>query len=562
MPTGLECMRLGTECVTDGNKTPLNARLSPPEGPPAALQHALDPNGHALDPNNHALGPNEHALEAPQPANPATSPDPHNAYDVLINAASQTPKGDVKMARTNPANPTNPAPTRTTPCGVIRGTGCQWPGVEAYKGIRYATASRWEKPVTVESWEGTYDATAYGNCCYQPRAFYDEALMPKKAFYYHEFREGETYTYDEDCLFLNVWTPEGAGPGDDLPVIFYIHGGGFTGGCGHEKHFDGPVWPTRGCVAVTINYRLGPLGFICLPELAAEAGHTGNYAFFDQLSALEWVQRNIASFGGDPANVTIMGQSAGAMSVQQLCLSPLARGLFAKAVMSSGGGVSPLLEAKPAEDSYAFGNKIMAAAGCKDLAELRAASPEALFSAWNEAKKGEKGMGLAPVTDGEFIVEPGTQTVKDRRQAHVPYLIGMTSEDIMPPILYGMAKDWCRTQADQGGPASYAWFFDRQLPGDDCGAWHSSDLWYWFGTLGNCWRPFAEKDQELSDLMVSYLVGFARSGNPNGEGLPRWDELKRGQSRVMRMGEKPAHMGTANVAKLAWTMAHRPAVGE
>ena len=110
-----------------------------------------------------------------------------------------------------------------------------------------------------------------GACCYQPRAFYDEAAAPGKAFYYNEFRKGETYTYSEDCLFLNIWAPTDAAPGDRLPVIFYIHGGGFTGGCGHEKHFDGPVWPTKGCVAVTINYRLGPMGFVCLPALAEEA---------------------------------------------------------------------------------------------------------------------------------------------------------------------------------------------------------------------------------------------------------------------------------------------------
>ena len=196
---------------------------------------------------------------------------------------------------------------RTTPCGVISGTACQWPGIAAYKGIRYATAGRWEFPVPVTHWDGVYDATQYGACCYQPRAFYDEAAAPGKAFYYNEFRKGETYTYSEDCLFLNIWAPADAAPEDRLPVIFYIHGGGFTGGCGHEKHFDGPVWPTKGCVAVTINYRLGPMGFVCLPALAEEAGSTGNYAFLDQLAALQWVRANIAAFGGDPEKVTIAG---------------------------------------------------------------------------------------------------------------------------------------------------------------------------------------------------------------------------------------------------------------
>lgn len=131
-----------------------------------------------------------------------------------------------------------------------------------------------------------------------PGAFYDEAAAPGKAFYYNEFRKGETYTYSEDCLFLNIWAPADTAPGDRLPVIFYIHGGGFTGGCGHEKHFGGPVWPTKGCVAVTINYRLGPMGFVCC-RAGDEAGSTGNYALLDQLAALQWVRANIAAFGGD-----------------------------------------------------------------------------------------------------------------------------------------------------------------------------------------------------------------------------------------------------------------------
>ena len=274
---------------------------------------------------------------------------------------------------------------RTTPCGVISGTACQWPGIAAYKGIRYATAGRWEFPVPVTHWDGVYDATQYGACCYQPRAFYDEAAAPGKAFYYNEFRKGETYTYSEDCLFLNIWTPADAAPEDKLPVIFYIHGGGFTGGCSHEKHFDGPVWPTKGCVAVTINYRLGPMGFVCLPELAEEAGSTGSYAFLDQLAALQWVRANIAAFGGDPNNITIMGQSAGAMSVQQLVLSPITRGLFSKAVMSSGGGVSQMLTAKPAEAHYPFWKQVMETAGCSTLAEFRALAPARLFAAWDAA---------------------------------------------------------------------------------------------------------------------------------------------------------------------------------
>ena len=453
---------------------------------------------------------------------------------------------------------------RTTPCGTIAGTACQWPGIAAYKGIRYATAGRWEYPTPVTHWNGVYDATRYGACSYQPRSFYNEAETSAKAFYYKEFRQGETYTYSEDCLFLNIWTPAEAGPADKLPVIFYIHGGGFTGGCGHEKHFDSPVWPTKGCVAVTINYRLGPMGFVCLPELAEEAGFTGNYALFDQLTALEWVRRNIAAFGGDPENITIMGQSAGAMSVQQFLLSPLTRGKFRKAVLSSGGGISPHLVAKPAAGHYAFWEKVKASAGCETLAQFRALPPEALFAGWQAAREEPalKGLGCEPVVDGRFQTQNGPAVLAAGEQNLVPCMIGITSQDIIPAVLYQMEQDWCRTQASRNGPACYGWFFDRQLPGDDCGAWHSSDLWYWFGTLNHCWRPFTEQDRQLSGRMVDYLTNFAKTGDPNGPGLPQWLPTSDAQPDVLRMGEAPAHMGSVDIQKLMWIMEHVKPVGE
>ena len=183
----------------------------------------------------------------------------------------------------------------TTPCGKI--AGIEKEGIVAYKGIRYATAARFEYPQIVTKWENIYDATEYKHCSYQPRSFYNEEENLKKVFYYNEFRKGETYTYSEDCLFLNIWTPANA---EKLPVLIYIHGGGFVGGCGHEKHFDGPIWPTKGVIGVTINYRLGPLGFICLPELKEKDGHTGNYGLYDQYTAIKWIKENIEAFGGDP----------------------------------------------------------------------------------------------------------------------------------------------------------------------------------------------------------------------------------------------------------------------
>jgi len=436
-----------------------------------------------------------------------------------------------------------------TPCGPVQGCPGRVAGTAAYKGIRYATAGRWEYPTQVRSWEGTYDATAYGSCSYQPRAFYDEEFNEKKYFYYNEFRKGETYTYSEDCLFLNIFTPETAAPGQKLPVLVYIHGGGFTGGCGHEKHFDGPVWPAKGIIGVTLNYRLGPMGFVCLKELKEEAGHTGNYGLYDQMTAISWVKDNIAAFGGDPENITIMGQSAGAASVQCQCQSPLTDGLFQKAVMSSGCGLGGMMSGK-VEISMAFWQEVMHRCGCENLEQFRALPADKLFEAWQNAKKEVKGGNAAafPVADGCFVV-PGSMP------KYIPYMGGYTSHDMAPPMLQGMAKKWLAAREKP----SFAWFFDRMLPGDNHGAWHSSDLWYWFGTLSNCWRPMTRSDWDLSDLMVSYLCNFAATGDPNGEGLPQW--IPAG-NQVMCMGEKSPHMGNPKMLKLIHTMLTNKAVGE
>ena len=445
----------------------------------------------------------------------------------------------------------------TTPCGPVKGVAGKHPGTVAYKGIRYATAGRWEYPVQVTGWEGVYEATAYGSCSYQPRAFYNEEENKKKYFYYNEFRKGERYTYSEDCLFLNIFAPEQVAENEKLPVLVYIHGGGFTGGCGHEKHFDEPAWATKGVIGVTLNYRLGPMGFVCLPQLKEEAGFTGNYGLYDQLTAISWVRDNIAAFGGDPENITIMGQSAGAMSVQQHCLSPLSEGKFAKAVMSSGGGVNKVLSAAPAEKHYAFWQAAMEKAGCEDLATFRQLPPEQLFQVWQETKKDVRGGGCFPCLDGRLVVGTGVELVAAGKQKKIPYLIGATSEDMMPPILLDMAKKWCAAQEKN----AYCWFFERQLPGDDNGAWHSSDLWYWFGTLANCWRPMEQKDRELSEQMVSYLCNFAATGDPNGAGLPQWDTCPK-KGKVLRLGKADTAMGAPSKLKLWHTMFTNKAVGE
>ena len=436
-----------------------------------------------------------------------------------------------------------------TPCGTLKGTEGRVEGTIAYKGIRYATAKRFEYPTIVTKWDGILDCSNYGNCSYQPRSFYNEEENLKKVFYYNEFRKDEKYTYSEDCLFLNIWTPAKIIPDKKLPVIIYIHGGGFTGGCGHEKHFDGPIWPKHNVIAVTINYRLGPLGFMCFEEQKNKEGKTGNYGLYDQLTAIKWVKDNIESFGGDSNNITIMGQSAGAMSVQKLCLSPITKGLFNKAFMSSGGGVSKMLATPKPEKYYELGKKVMELTDSKTLEELKLVDPETLFNAWTKARKELKifGRPASPVIDNELIIKG------DKNHHKIPYMVGSNSEDIIPPIIQSMAHKWCLKQEKP----SFCYMFNHQLPGDENGAWHSSDLWYWFGTLENCWRPLSNVDYELSEQMVLSLTNFAKDGNPNYDWLPTNKKNK----KVMHFNANPG-MRRVKKGKLWVNLFTKKAVGE
>ena len=440
-----------------------------------------------------------------------------------------------------------------TPCGLVRGVKSKVDGIVAFKGIRYATAGRFEYPKEVLKWEGIYDASEYGACSYQPRSFYNEEENIKKKFYYDEFRKGEQYQYSEDCLFLNIFTPEKVE--EKLPVIIYIHGGSYLGGCGHEKHFDTPIWPKKGVIGVTINYRLGPLGFIVLPELKEKDGITGNYGLYDQLTAINWVKRNISAFGGDPNNITLMGQSAGAMSVQEHCLSPLSEGLFHKAVMISGGGVSSLLTSSPCEKNFDFWKDIMEKCECKTLEEFKFVPVEKLFSVWGENKKGTMSGGCSPCIDGRLIVDKEINLLKQHKQHQIPYLMGSTSNDVVPPILHSIAKNWIKKQI----VPSYLYFFERSLPGDNNGAWHSSDLWYWFGTLNNSWRPFEDRDKELSNEMVDRLCAFALNGNPNTDS---YINITSGVKKTLIFGNDNTKVSKPNGCKLWFTMITNKAPGE
>ena len=422
----------------------------------------------------------------------------------------------------------------STPCGIIRGTASRHPGVVAYKGIPYAQAERWTYPTETRHWDGILDATEYGPACVQQRAYKAE-VDSRNPFYYYEFRKGVTFTYEENCLCLNIFTPEQA---KNAPVIVYIHGGAFLGGSSDELCFDEPDWPKHGVVAVTLNYRLGPFGYACFEELAEREGQTGNYGLYDQLTALKWIKTNISSYGGDPENVTLMGQSAGAVSVQHLISSPLARGLIHRAIMASGGGRGRMFgPTVAAEDRFFLGRDLLKALDCRRVDELRTIPPKLIIDAYDSLLQSDfhKYWGSCSIVVDHIAVMPSINEIESGEQLDIPYMIGSTSEDLDPSMILD-AQEWSVMQ----GKPSFSYFFERKLPGDEKGAFHSADLWYWFGTLDRCWRPFIERDFELSSQMKQYLINFARTGNPNSEDLPLWESGEMG--RTLCFGQEETAM--------------------
>lgn len=410
-------------------------------------------------------------------------------------------------------------PIINTPCGPIQGLYDAENKINLFQGIRFATAARFEYPKKVTHWEGTYQADHFGPAAFQESSFVEPN---PNDFYEKEFYNGETRTYSEDCLFLNIWAPRDAA---NAPVLVYIHGGAFNHGYSYEKPFDGTEYCKRGIIVVTISYRLHVFGFLTLPELKDENGHVGNYALFDQMTALSWIQDNISAFGGNPEKVTLSGQSAGAMSVQLHCVSPLTNGLFHRAIMFSGGGVSePSRHTKTLDNQYALSAQYMKHLGIQTVEELKQLDAKTLTLGYldmcRELPEGED--FCRPVIDDFFLPESEYALAEKGLHKNIPYMLGTTSEDIIPELLYPMAKDWAKRQYVQNRQPAYHYYFSRQLPGDHKGAWHSADLWYIFSTLKKCWRPFTDWDYQLSDLFVNYIADFAKTGNPNGTNSVEW----------------------------------------
>jgi len=479
------------------------------------------------------------------------------------------------------------SPQIPTESGAI--SGIRASGLSVYEGVPFAAPPvgdlRWRPPVHVAPWIGTRKADAFAPACMQVGVSMPGETPPKVS---------------EDCLYLNIWTPAKT-EHEHLPVIVWIHGGGYINGSASMPLYWGDQLAHKGVIVVTIAYRLGPLGFLAHPELTRESPHhsSGNYGLLDQIAALEWIQRNIAAFGGDPKNVTIAGQSSGAISVSILMASPLAKGLFQRAIGESGGLFEPLqlgpkfLLANAERD----GEKYAASLGAASLKELRRLPAGPLT--------GNAGGICHPVIEPYVLPLSPYEAFTSGQQNDVPLLIGSNTEEAralvdvthesaatfdsdlehsvgqLPSALvaaYPHATDqqarqarldlerdlrfgwdmwaWARLQAGTGRNPVYYYSFRQQPPFpagsvyEGWGASHFAELWYVFDHLNQAPWSWTAADRKVAEEMSSYWVNFARSGNPNGPGLPPWPAFTNAESKVQDLGDPITVGGVANINSL------------
>ena len=459
-----------------------------------------------------------------------------------------------------------------TKYGKLRGAWGDTPTYTVFRGVPYAKPPvgnlRWREPLEPDAWEGVRDALEFSGRSVQPDDT-DENSLYRKEFYANVVQNSE------DCLYLNIWTPK-VEPGANYPVMFWVHGGGLHGGMGFEPQFDGEGFCRNGVILVTINYRLGLMGFYANSQLSAESEHhvSGNYGYFDQIAALRWVKENIYCFGGDPDNITVFGQSAGAGSVMNLVTSPLSKHLMSKAIIQSGVSVFKFgadrglamgyFEIPTLEKLEAMGDEFMCSLGCETIDEMRKIPAVELMTV--------PGMGFggkytfAPCIDGYMAQESVPEAMGKGKSANIPYLIGYNSDESSPDVRIKTVEDFEKAARRTFGDSAdeflkfadvkneedvrrivfemdgynaggkmfgvdqtrddrkdvYLYYFSRQLPGSNHGAFHSSEQWYMFNSLRRCWRPMTGVDYDLAATMNKYWANFAKYGNPNGEGLLEW----------------------------------------
>jgi para-nitrobenzyl esterase len=449
-----------------------------------------------------------------------------------------------------------------TNSGVVKGSIGAGGNVRVFKGIPFAAppvgALRWKAPQPVSPWTAVRDATAFGPRCMQGNIFGDMV-----------FRDSGP---SEDCLYLNVWSPvpltRNQAP---LPVMVWIYGGGYAAGASSEPRQDGELLAKKGVVVVSMNYRLNVFGFLAHPGLAKETGRlgSGNYGLLDQVAALEWVRKNIKAFGGDPANVTIFGESAGSFSVCGLLASPLAKGLFQKAIGESGAFFGSSLAVKSAPEAQLAGEKFAASVGASSLEELRAKPAAELLQATLQDPE-----GFAAAIDGSFFPEDPAAIYAAGKQAHVPLLAGWNAQEVSAQGFFGkdkptaeafkaklhdqykdaadrllelypaatdeqavqsagaLASDtfiaystwkWLELQRTTGQSTVYRYQFDDAPPAvPSHGAYHSAEIEFVFEALPSKNLPWRPEDTQLSDLMSTYWTNFAKTADPNAAGLPSW----------------------------------------
>jgi para-nitrobenzyl esterase len=412
-------------------------------------------------------------------------------------------------------------PVLTIEGGKVIGVQTPTKGIIAYKGIPFAAPPigtlRWKEPQPVVPWEGVKVADKYGDAASQ-------ITWDPQSFYGREWRASGSVPFTEDCLYLNIWTPAAGKTGKKLPVAMWIHGGGYREGFAYEPEMDGGEdWASRGVILVQVTYRLGIIGFLSHPLLSDESSHhvSGNYGLFDQIAALKWIQNNIIQFGGDPSNITIFGQSAGAGSVQSLCASPLSKNLISHAISMSGGGLNTTRPGTFLDTAQIANKNMMDFFKKTTLEEMRALSFEELLKISNKyADTTKKRIMLGPVVDGYLLTGTFSNTALANEIADIPYMFGYTANDMNDATQ--AIKDFCALRAEKSSKPAFAYLFARPLPGDDNGAWHSSDLWYVFHSFRHSWRPFTAGDEALSKKMVDYYTNFSKYGNPNGKDGNLW----------------------------------------